>query len=73
MRKWWRIGLSGREIEAIQSEARALCDVNGTGARCLVLDRARRLGRRHWREAARLSQLAGCMEDELKGLPNKKT
>ena len=66
MRRWWRIGLKAQEIEALQIEARALCDVNGPAARKVILDRAQSLGKRHWREAMRLSRLAACIADQMK-------
>ena len=69
MRRWWRIGLSEREIESLEAEARALCaNGNGPAARRAVLSRARSFGRgkRYQLEAMRLSRLAGCMADQIK-------
>ena len=48
VRKWWRIGLSVLQIEALEAEARALCDANGPAARKAVLERAQKLGKGHW-------------------------
>jgi hypothetical protein len=66
VRRWWRIGLTAREIEALQTEARALCEVSGPAARKAVLERAQSLGKRHWRQGMRLSRLAACIADQMK-------
>ena len=66
MRRWWRIGLTAQQIETLQIEARALCDVNGPVAQKVILDRAQSLGKRHGREAMRLSRLAACIADQMK-------
>ena len=65
MRRWWRVGLNAQQIEVLQTEARAFCDVNGPAARKVILDRAQSLGKRHWREAMRLSRLAACIADQM--------
>ena len=66
MRRWWRVGLTAQEIEALQTEARALCEVSGPAAGKAVLERAQSLGKRHWREGMRLSRLAACIADQMK-------
>ena len=66
VRKWWRIGLSAKQIEALEAEARALCKVNGPAARKAVLDRAQALAIRHGPESMRLGRLAACMADQIK-------
>ena len=59
------MGLSTQQILDMQAEGRAFCAVDGYAAQKAVLERARTLGRRHRREAARLSRLAACIEEEL--------
>ena len=67
VRKWWRIGLSAQQIEALEAEARALCaDANGPAARKAVLDRAQKLGKQHWQESMQLGRLAAYMADQIK-------
>ena len=67
MRKWWRIGLSAKQIEALEAEARALCaNADGPAARKAVLERAQAFGKRHWQESMRLGRLAACIEDQMK-------
>ena len=65
-KKWWQVGLSREQVLALKAEAEMLCRVNGPAARKAVLDRARSFGRRHWREAMRLSRLAACIADQMK-------
>ena len=67
MRKWWRIGLSAKQIGTIEAEARALCaNANGPAARLAILDRARKLRKQHLHESMRLSRLAACIADQMK-------
>ena len=66
MRKWWRIGLSAKQVETLEAEARALCKVKGAAAREAVLHRAQALAKRHLRESMRLGRLAACIEDQMK-------
>ena len=67
MRKWWRIGLSAKQIGSIEAEARAFCaNANGAAARLAILDRARKLGKHHWQESMRLGRLAACIADQIK-------
>ena len=66
MRKWWRIGLSAKQIEALEAEARALCaNADGPAARKAILERAQVLGKRHWQESMRLGRLAACMAEQI--------
>ena len=71
VRRWWRVGLTAQQIEALEIEARALCDVNGPVARKVILDRARSFGKRNWLEGRRLSRLAACMADQMKESTHK--
>jgi len=69
VRKWWQIGLSAREIESLEAEARALfANGDGPAERRAVLSRARSFGRgkRYQLEAMRLGRLAACMADQMK-------
>ena len=72
MRKWWRIGLSAQQIEALEAEARALCaNANGPAARKAVLHRAQKLGKKHWQESMRQGRLAACMANQIKESTHK--
>jgi hypothetical protein len=66
VRKWWRIGLSAKQVETLEAEARALFKVKVGAAREAVLHRAQALAKRHLRESMRLARLAACIEDQTK-------
>ena len=68
MKRWWRTGLSGPQVEQLQRDARILLERYGPKAREIALQRAAAYRHRHFREAAQLSRVAACI-DELSSSP----
>ena len=63
MKRWWRTGLSGPQVEQLQRDARILLERYGPKAREIALQRAAAYRHRHFREAAQLSRVAACIDE----------